>query len=433
MSCANRQRAASDYTSTAQRPECQALNRRERHAQGTLRSLMGGTAIIRSAGAICCCWLLTASAWGQSAALLQELGRLHERIADADKVLTARDAKQAKDRLAEWKLDPEKLAPEDRVRLEQIEVCIALAEGDAKTALQRATALRDQFPDDSGVWQTAYLAACAAGDAQLGSDMLEKLARGTRDEQRRRISQRRRWMRGVGKPTPELEIRAEDMTGYWTTRRGERVLLIDFWNVLDAPTGEASAALRALYDEYQHSLNIEFVGVNADAEARVPEARAFAEESGYVWKQRYERAAVEAPITHRAFHAGKPPWQVLIDTFGYVRAIGSVSEPGFQYAVRAAVAEARGDYEIVLPRARDGTQPERASAKIVAAPKKRLQSEEQELPSNADALAKLTQARAFLKAKSRSKAIELFREIVRDYPGTQEAQEAQEYLDSLNP
>ena len=48
-------------------------------------------------------------------------------------------------------------------------------------------------------------------------------------------------------------------------------------------------------------------------------------------------------------------------------------------------------------------------------------------------LAKLTQARAFLKAKSRSKAIKLFEEIVRDYPGTREAQEAQEYLDALNP
>ncbi|MBU0616169.1 MAG: hypothetical protein KKI02_00480, partial [Planctomycetes bacterium] len=58
---------------------------------------------------------------------------------------------------------------------------------------------------------------------------------------------------------------------------------------------------------------------------------------------------------------------------------------------------------------------------------------DQELPSNLEARAKLTQARAFLKAKSRSRAIKLFEEIVRDYPGTKEAQEAQEYLDSLNP
>ena len=384
-------------------------------------------------GLICCGWLLAAGAWGQSAAMLRELGKLHDRMTDPDKVLTARDAKQAKNRLAEWKLKPGKLTPEDRVRLGRIEVCIALADGDAKTALQRAQALLGEFPDDPGVCATAYLAACAAADAKLGSDTLKRLARGAKGDQRRHISQRRRWMRGVGKQAPEVEIRTEDMTGFRTTRRGERVLLIDFWNVLQTRESDTSEALRALQKEYQHSLHLEFVGVNADAEARVPEAKTFAEENGYVWEQRYEHADTDAPITHQAFHAGKPPWQVLIDTFGYVRAVGSVREPGFQYAVRAAVAEARGDYEIVLPRTRDGTQPQRASATIEPKPKQKMGSGDQELPSNLDARAKLTQARAFLKAKSRSRAIKLFEEIVRDYPGTKEAQEAQEYLDSLNP
>ncbi len=387
----------------------------------------------RGVSVVCGCWLLAAGAWGQSAAVLRELGKLHDRIADPDTLLTAKDAKQAKNRLAEWKLKPEHLTLEDRTRLRRIEVCITLADGDAKTALQRAQALLDEFPDDSRVLETAYLAACAAGDAKLGSDLLKKLAKGAKGDQRRRISQRRRWMRGVGKQAPEVEIRAEDMTGFRTRRRGERVLLIDFWNVVQTRASDTSAALRALRKEYQHSRHLDLVGVNADAEARVPEAKAFAKESGYVWKQRYEHAATDARITHQTFHAGKPPWQVLIDTFGYVRAVGSVDEPGFQYALRAAVAEARGDYEIVLPRTRGGTQPERASAKIEPKPKKKSDAGDQELPSNLDARAKLTQARVFLKAKSRSRAMKLFEEIVRDYPGTEEAREAQEYLDSLNP
>ena len=382
---------------------------------------------------VCGCWLLAAGAWGQSTAVLRELGKLHDRIADPDTLLTAKDAKQAKNRLAEWKLEPEQLTVEDRTRLRRIEVCIALADGDAQTALQRAQASLKEVPGDSGVRETAYLAACAAGDAKLGTDLLKQLAKGTKGDQRRRMSQRRRWMRGVGKPAPEIEIRTEDMTGFRTTRRGERVLLIDFWNVLQTRASDSSPALRALHKEYLHSRHLDIVGVNADAEARVPAAQAFAKESGYVWKQRYEHAAADARITHQAFHAGKPPWQVLIDTFGYVRAIGAVGEPGFQYALRAAVAEARGDYEIVLPRARDGTQPERASAKIVPKPKQKSVAGDQELPSNLDARAKLTQARTFLKAKSRSRAMKLFEEIVRDYPGTKEAWEAQEYLDSLNP
>jgi hypothetical protein len=384
---------------------------------------------------VSCVWPSASGARAQSAAVLTELGRLHERIADPDQVLAIPEARQAKARLAEWKLAPEQLSPADRARLRQIEVCIALSDGDAKTALRHARTLVEEFPDDPERCATAYVAACAAGDAKLGYDLLKKLARGATGEQRRLISRRRRWIRGVGRSAPDVEIRAEDATVFRPTRRGERVLLIDFWNVPQTRAGDSGAALRELYKQYENSRHIEFVGVNADAEPDVPAAQEFAEQRGYVWQQRYERTAIDAPITHQAFRAGAPPWQVLIDTFGVVRAAGSVAEPGFQYAVRAAVAEARGDYEIVLPRARDGTQPARPSAGITVAPQSGRPSDagDQELPSNPDALAKLTQARAFLKAKSRSRAIALFEEIVREYPGTREAQEAQEYLDSLNP
>jgi tetratricopeptide (TPR) repeat protein len=382
-----------------------------------------------------CGWLGVSSARAQSAATLRELSKLHERIADPDKVLTAEDAKQAANRLAEWKLAPEKLAPEDRARLGRIEVYVALARGDAKAALERARSLLGEFPDDPATCEAAYLAACAAGDAQLGTDMLKQLAKGAQGDRRRQLSQRRRWMRAVGKQAPEVEIRTEDMTAFNTTRRGDRVLLIDFWNVRQTREDDTSEALRALYEEYQHSLHVDFVGVNADAEAQVPEAKEFAKESGYVWKQRYEYAATSAPLTHQAFHAGPPPWQVLIDTFGYVRAVGSVRAPGFRYALRAAIAEAGGDFEVLLPRTHDGIQPERPSAQVEPTGPRKPKSDQgdQELPSNLDAQAKLSQARAFLKAKNRSKAIELFREIVRDYPGTREAKEAQEYLDSLSP
>ena len=307
-----------------------------------------------------------------------------------------------------------------------------MARGNAKAALERAGSLLSEFPDDAAVFEVAYLAACAAGDAKLGSDVLKKLAKGAKDDRRRRLAQHRRWIRGVGKKAPEVEIRTEDMTGFKTARRGDRILLIDFWNVVSTREDDTSAALRALHEEYQHSLHVDFVGVNADAEARVPEAKEFAKESGYVWKQRYEYAATDAPITHQVFRAGTPPWQVLIDTFGYVRAVGSVREPGFQYALRAAVAEARGDYEIVLPRTRGGMQPERASAKVEPQVKKPGQPEG-ELRSDPDAAAKLTLARTYRKTGTRTDAKRLFEEIVRDYPGTREAKEAQEYLDSLNP
>ncbi len=384
-------------------------------------------------GALCFGWLAASSASGQSDATLRELRKLHDRLVDPAKVLTARDAKHAVDRLAEWRLRPEKLSAEDRARLWRIEAYVALADGDAKTAVERAQSLLGEFPDQPAVLEAAYLAACAAGDAKLGTDVLKKLSKAAEGDQRRLLSQRRRWIRDVGKEAADVLIRTEDMTEFSTTRRGDRVLLIDFWNVLLPPDQREVKALCDLYEEYQYSLHVAFVGVNADADARVDEAKKFAQENGYVWKQRYEHQARQAPVTHQAFHAGTPPWQVLIDTFGYIRAIGAASEPGFQYALRAATAEARGDREVVMPRTRDGRQPQRPSAQIEPKPGKFVKPAG-ELPSSPEALAKLTLARTYLKTGKRTDAKRLFEEIVRDYPGTQEAKEAQEYLDSIwNP
>jgi tetratricopeptide (TPR) repeat protein len=262
--------------------------------------------------------------------------------------------------------------------------------------------------------------------------MLKQLSKAAKGDQLRLLSQRRRWIRGVGKKAPDVLIRTEDLTEFSTTGRGNKVLLIDFWNVLLPPDEQQVKALRDLYEEYRYSVHVEFVGVNADAEARVDEAKQFAQNNGYVWKQRYECQAREAPITHQAFHAGNPPWQVLVDTFGYVRAIGVASEPGFQYALRAATAEAHGDYEMVMPRDRDGTQPTPPS--VTVEPKaKKFSRRQGELPSNPEARSKLNLARIYLKTGKRTDAKRLFEEIVRDYPGTQEAKEAQEYLDVINP
>ena len=376
-------------------------------------------------------WICPTEALGQTAAMLEQLQKLHERATAPDVVLTAGDVKQIADRLREWKLDPEKLSREDRVRLGRVEVHIALAKGDAKAGYERAVALLGEYPEEHSVQETAYLAAYTAGDAKLGTEMLKEISKGATGEQRRQNSMRRRWLRGVGKPAPDVEIVTEDMTGYKTTRRGDRVLLIDFWNVAQSKEDDTSTLLSGLSKDYQYDTHLEMVGVNADSEDKLEEAKEFAKAGGYTWKQKYEYTALKAPITHEAFHAGPPPWQVLIDIYGYVRAIGSLREPGFQYAVRATVAEARGDHECVLPRTRDGTQPELASAKIKPIDKKTTKEQGGELRSDPDAAAKLNLARTYMKTGKRTDAKRLFQEIVRDFPGTFEAKEAQEYLDSF--
>ena len=377
----------------------------------------------------------SAAALGQSEVTLRALQRLHDQLARPGEVLASRDVQAAADLLAEWELSSEKLSPQDRARLWRVELYIALAQGDARRAHERARQLRGEFADEPATLEAVYLAACAAGDAQLGSEALKGLSRNAAGAQRRLLSARRRWIRGVGQRAPDVVIRTEDMTEFSARRRGERVLVVDFWNVLIQPAEKDIEALRALYDEYRQSLHVDFVGVNADAEARVEQARLFVRKNGYRWKQRYEHASRGAPITDKAFHAGKPPWQVLIDTFGYIRAIGAAREPGFQYALRAAVMEARGDLEPVMPRTRTGEQPTRPSAKVEPErPDRGGAAAEGELPSNAEARAKLNLARTYLKTGKRTDAKRLFEEIVRDYPGTREAKEAREYLDSIwNP
>jgi hypothetical protein len=210
------------------------------------------------------------------------------------------------------------------------------------------------------------------------------------------------------------------------------VLVIDLWNVLTASEAADVEALRALYAEYRDSRYVEFVGVNADAESRTADARQFARDHGLDWPQHYEQAGRQSPITHQAFAAGNPPWQVLIDQFGFVRAVGSAREAGFQHALRAAIAEARGDREPVMPRTRDGRQAERPGAVVSIEPKPPAKGKSAgELRSDPEAAAKLRRARAFLKAHRRTDAKQLFEEIVRDHAGTLEAQQAQEYLDSV--
>ncbi len=377
--------------------------------------------------------VLVVAAAAQTPDTLRELRRLHERVAVPDRVLSRREAKIAADRLASWHLEAEKLSPEDRARLLRSELYVALGLGRAADAVTRARTLLADTPDDTASLEAVYLAACAAGDARLGTKALRKLARRRKGRARRETARQRRWLRHVGKRAPDVVIHTDDMKDVRVRRRRGRLLLIDFWNLTHAPPAEADQTLVALYKRYKGSPHIQFLGVDADAEARVPEARKFARQRGYAWPQCYEARAVDAPITHKAFHVGPPPWQVLIDPMGYVRAVGDVRTPAFQYALRAAASEARGDTPAVLVCDSRGKRPQRESETLEAAPQGTAKADA-EKPSNPDAARKLTLARTYLKTGRRTDAKRLFEEIVRDYPGTPEAREAREYLDSIwNP
>ncbi len=372
------------------------------------------------------------TAAAQSRSVLRELRKLHARAARPDRVLSDQDARNVHQRLAGWKLDPARLAPDDRRAWFELRISSDLGLGDVTAARDALDALRKLAPDNPRTWQWTWLVAAAAGDAKLARDAIDHLRKAASDHTTRRAwSRRLRWIRQVGQDAPDVTIRTEDLTEYDVADRGEQVLVIDFWNTRRPPPQEAIDALKRLYEQYRDSPHVAFVGVNADSESNLERAREFARKKGMAWKQCYEGRSAAAPITHKAFKAGRPPWTVVVDSYGFIRAVGSADEPAFVCALRAAIAEARGDAEPVGPRTIRGEQRRAGVAK--AAPENRPggRTRPGDLPSNPQAASKLRQARAFLKTGLKSKARKLLEEIIRDYPGTLEAYKAREYLETI--
>ena len=392
---------------------------------------------IRRAAVMAIATMLTVPAFAQPKDAPAELQTLHDRVVRSDAMISGKDAKLAGDRLAEWNLDPLTLKPADRDQVLRVQIFAALGAGNAAAAHVAAKMLLENAEHNEANLQAAYLGVAAAGDAQTAIEILKEQRRGADRDLRKTISTRRRWMRQVGEQAPDVTIRTEDMAEYSTARRRGRVLLLDFWNTLAEPDDAALVGLKNLYEEFRRSRYIEFIGINADAEENVLSAKEAAEKRGLKWEQRYEAQAVNAPLTHEAFSAGRPPWDVLIDSYGYIRAVGAANELAFQYAVRAAVAEAQGEFAIVLPIDRNGNQPKPPGDTLKVSPakaKKNTSSGDGELTDSTEAEAMLRNARLYMKTGKRTDAKALLEKIVAQYPGTRQAEEAQELLDAVfNP
>lgn len=328
-------------------------------------------------------------------------------------------------------------APDERAVGLQAETYAAAACGDAQRALDCASELLSDPQPTRESLDAAYVGAAAAGDAKTADEVLRKLADVLPATERRNNSNRRRCLKQVGELAPNEFISTGDAAGLSPANRDGKVLLIDFWNVQDAPTDADVRALKDLIAWFGEGAKLEVVGVNADSTARVERAREFVQKSGYSWPQCYEEQLTNAPITHRAFNAGSPPWQVVIDSAGRIRAVGTARDAAFVFALRSAVSEAAGEHAVVVPRTMEG---QRASgpavvsgsggsggsaagggANVAGAPK----------PSDPEAASMLRQARAWIKTGRRTDAKRILQEIIAKYPNTREAEDAQYMLSGL--
>lgn len=373
------------------------------------------------------------AASAQNEAVLAELKKLDERVSRAGALITPDEARDVDNRLRGWSFEAESLKPAPRAQLRRLQTLIFLQRGDAANAQSAAADLLAQAGSDPLSADIAFQAACAAADGQLAAGALKVLAAAGDADVKKRAAQRKRGAALIGRRIADAHIRTEDGTEIDLQKRGSQALVLDVWIMLAPPTDTHRDALKRLHQTAGRGPEVLFVGLNADNEERTEKAKSFAAEH-YAWGQRFEGVGVNAPLTHQKLRAGAPPWAMVIDHYGFVRAVGDASDVAFETALRAAAAEAAGVFEPIVPRGVDGKQPERRSAATDSPSAGGTKAAPAEGPkSNPEAASKLRQAITYRKTGLKTKARELFQQIIAEYPGTKEAEEAALELELLQP
>jgi hypothetical protein len=377
--------------------------------------------------------LLTSAAVGQDTQSLAELKQWHEKLARPSDVVSVADGRQALAQLKTWNFAPDKLEAEQRGWLLGVALRADLAVGDAAGAAERLTRLQHERPDARETLGAQWQVAVATGDAELARRTLDTL-KDQKAASEKAFSTRLARLEMVGQSAPGVTVKAGSGKPIALQQRERVVLLLDFWSLDKRPDEKQVKALCALYAEYGQPAQVQFLGVNTGASADLDSAEKFAADSGFEWPQYFE-ARPRSELLGKLFHVVSAPWQVLVDGDGNVRAVGAVTEPAFIYALRAAVAEAAGEYIAVRPKTTAGVEAEGRTAVKPAAPEAKEKEQEKpvasgDLPHNQEAASLLNQARVYLKTGRKTDAKKLLQEIVEKYPGTWEAKDAQETLDA---
>lgn len=363
------------------------------------------------------------------------LDKLWERFGDADTVIEAADARQGLDRLEQGGIKPDALEPGALKRYVLLKGRLTLATGQAAAAKTFFEQSAEKLDDDGDCALLGYAIAQCAGDAVLGAESLQRAMTAVSATRRRALRAADRRIDHIGRPAPDVEIVAESGERLNPSEPRDRVMLIDFWRVLPKPDGAHVAGLIALRNSLKRERVVSFFGVNSDSESREEAAQAFAKQAGFDWPIHYERSATAGRISGKYFDVGRPPWLVIIDHYGYIRAIGAGDEPAMHYAARCAAAEARGDAPAVVPRDVNGKQPARAAASItegaVGAAAAKPDRKPAELRDDQEAENLMKQARLYLKTGRRTDAKKILERVIREYPDTQQARDAKAFLSGL--
>lgn len=370
--------------------------------------------------------LLAAATAAQPESPRTGLKELRDTLAKTRGAIPREVGERAQREVRRWDLSPDDLDPAARGWLREAQVYAALAVGDAQQAAAILPRLAADFPDTRQTLRLSWLVAGAAGDAELALKTLVRLKEiGAAGDAA--IAKHQKRLARIGHPAPQQSVQTEAGASIALVQRSGVVLVLDFWTLREEPSAKHIAALRGLVEEYAGNGQVAFVGINSDSSQQVAAARTFAKTHGFTWPQHYERSPGRRPLTDQAFFgvAGFP-WDVLIDAEGMVRAVGTARAAGFQYALRAAVAEAQGKYAPLRPRAADGIEAPRPAVQAAPAktPKEKRGTRPAEPPHHPEARRLLDQARLYLKTGRKRDARKLLEELIDKYPNTWEAREA---------
>lgn len=389
------------------------------------------SSLLRGAAAIFLAGTLTATALAQDAATLKELKRWHDKVAGSKSAASAEDGARAQALLKEWGLVADRLEPEARGQLQRLEIHASLAVGDAARAGSWLRALQREEADAPDTLWAGWLVATATGDAELAQATLGKLP-GAKLASAAAVEKRQRRLRMVGERAPDVTVHADGGETFGLYQRDGVVLVLDFWHLGDKPSGKQSEAFCELRAESERGGKVAFLGINSDPAVGIDAARKFAAASGYTWPQCYEQSERPAPLTDKQFAVDAYPWQVIIDGEGNVRAVGTAGESAFVYSLRAAAAEARGEFPTIRPKTTAGVAaqapkkpvPEKAVERDRGATPEKETAQEPEPPHNPEAQKLLDQARLFLRTGRKRDAQRVLQELIEKYPDSWEAREA---------
>ncbi len=362
---------------------------------------------------------MTGVTWGQTPQA--ELTALHERLTKPNAVISSADGRQALDQIGRWALDPAKLSADERGMLLRVEIYAALAVGDAERAVARVKDLRAAAPDTRDTLRVAWTAAVAGGDKALAQETLDKL-KAQDPAKADAVAKRAKRLALVGTAAPDVAVKTDGGEVPLGKRNGV-VLVLDFWQTRDKATNKHLDALRAWHKAYGTDKQVSLLGINSDPAAGLDAAKKVAEADATGWAQHFE-AADPAPLRQK-FGVDTAPWDVIIDGTGTIRAVGSAAEPELQYALRAAVAAAKGEFKADSGKATGATDKKKEEAAPAAEPEKKAGDAKPELRpgENPEAARLFNEIRTFWKTGKKNDARKLIQELLEKYPDTWEARE----------